>query len=522
MLSSASSLDWKVVSNCLDLSKSLNNLLKDPTLVESPTVSFEVEPVIDDWVFVDYASSYVADYNEDEKSITLIRWPKDPKWSTVDFKHSKKIGIIKIPSTFKNVYTRIYENKYLIIFAEHKDASKRTETVVIFYNITDGKITPEFFFTHTWRLIKVHDQEWKMFVFTNTQPDRIEVQNFVKKDGNYPEIFPKYAEWQKYGLDPDETTSVCKNFSYLQMPSKQLPSFRGIIVLNLNNLKNSKELVYMLWTISQVAFTEKSMYLTVPWDWDKTIVQKFWIEPKINPQQSTQVDWTVLQWWLLASDMKLGVITKKSSWKINQYSLIPFTETFVQNTETALHTTEDNFSNVETHWTSIMLYNKDKIVTVWDRAWWNVAAHWPIELSLKDHNYFQFSSSPLTLIDVNLDSSRLNFDIIEKDKSKSAFRKVSQARYEWEWKVTWKASWNSKTRTLLLPVSILWYTSFEWLKVLQLTAKWAISEVMSRSYWTSPEIIKVWQLQDFSYTITDKLVDIFLTNNSIAKKVFKR
>jgi hypothetical protein len=116
----------------------------------------------------------------------------------------------------------------------------------------------------------------------------------------------------------------------------------------------------------------------------------------------------------------------------------------------------------------------------------------------------------------------LNFAVLEKDKPQGTFRKIARARYDWEWKILWNASWNSKNRTLLLPVSILWSNSFEGLKVLQLTAKWAISEVMSRSYWSSPEIVSVGQLQDFAYAITDKLVDIFISNNSIAKKVFKR
>ena len=522
MLTNAEWLDWKVVNNCLEMGNNLNNLLKNSSVIENQALPFDIEPIIDEWTSTDSSSSYVADYNEEEKTITLIMWPKEPKWTTVDFKYSKKIGIIKIPATFKNVKTRIYDNRYLIIFADHNDVNKKTETIVIFYNISDWKLTPEFYFTHTWKLIKVHDQDWKMYVVTNTPLVKSEVQSFIKKDWNLPSMFPVYTEWQKYGLNPEETVSVCRNFRYLLMPSNQMPSFWSIVVLNLNNLKNSKELVYMLWTISNIEFSEKFMYMTVPWDWESTIVQKFWLDPKINPQKSILIDWTVIQWWVLVSDMKVSFLLKKSSWKINQYSLVPFGDSFVQQGETAFLTNEDNFSEAETHWTTLFLRNKDKIVAVGDLVWWALTPHSAMQLPLKNHDYFQLSSSPLTLLDVVTEDSKLNFSVLEKDKPQGTFRKIARARYDWEWKVLWNASWNSKNRTLLLPVSILWNNSFEGLKVLQLTAKWAISEVMSRSYWSSSEIVSVGQLQDFAYAITDKLVDIFVSNNSIAKKVFKR
>jgi hypothetical protein len=38
---------------------------------------------------------------------------------------------------FKNIRTRIYDDKYLIIFAEHNDADKRVETIALFYDISD-------------------------------------------------------------------------------------------------------------------------------------------------------------------------------------------------------------------------------------------------------------------------------------------------------------------------------------------------------------------------------------------------
>jgi hypothetical protein len=48
-----------------------------------------------------------------------------------------------------NIRARIYENKYLIIFAEHNDYDRRVETVALVYDVSDGKISPFYYFTHT-------------------------------------------------------------------------------------------------------------------------------------------------------------------------------------------------------------------------------------------------------------------------------------------------------------------------------------------------------------------------------------
>ena len=73
----------------------------------------------------------------------------------------------------------------------------------------------------------------------------------------------------------------------------------------------------------------------------------------------------------------------------------------------------------------------------------------------------------------------------------------------------------------MVPVEISWSSSFAWLKVLQLSTKWKISETMARAYGDS-KVVSVKQLQEFSYAVTDKFIDVFLPNNTISKKVFAR
>lgn len=509
------------VNNCLELSKNIDALLKEPSLVEYEAVAVDETQVIDEWILDNYSSSFFLDYNEEERTITILKWPKDPKWSTVDFKLSKKIWKVKLPVVFKNIRTRIYDDKYLVIFAEHNDADKRVETIALFYDISDWKISPLSFFTHTWRLIKIHEQDWKLYVITNSPLDKNVLQNFIKKDGNLPSMFPKYTEWVKYGLDPQEKTSVCRSFRYLQMPSYQLPSFWSIIVVSLNNLKTPKEMVYLLWSISQFQFSEKALYMAIQWDWDSTIVQKFWIDPKINPQKSVKINWTVLDNWIIVRDMKTAFITKKSSWKVYQYSLVPLSESFVVWNEKVLHTSEDNYSDVEDHYNSIILRNMDKMVNIAELndSW--ILPHAAMELPLKEHKYFVFWTSPLTLLDLSSANWELSFSLLEKDKPQWKYRQIMNAKYSWNWRVSWPVSWNSKTRTLMVPVEISWSSSFAWLKVLQLSNKWKISETMARAYGES-KVASLKQLQEFSYAITDKFIDVFLPNNSISKKVFAR
>ena len=515
-------LDWTPVTNCLWLASNLSNLLQDPSLVETQALPIDESTFIDDWTLQDYSSSYFVDYNWKERLITLLMWPKDPKWSTVDFKYAKKVGKIKLPFGFSNVRTRVYNNNYLIILAEHLDYDRRVETVGIFYDLTDAKITPYYYFAHTWKIIKLHEQEWKLFVIFNAPFDKATAQTFIKKDGNLPWIFPKFTEWVKYWLDPQPKVSTCREYNYLQLPSNQLPSFWSIMVLNLNNLKISKDVYNLFGTVSQFAFTEKAMYITVPWDWGTTVVQKFWIDPKINLQKSVLIDVPVLDWGVYAQDMRLAFITKRASWKINQYALLPFDSSFAPWQEKVLYTSEDNFSNVEYHSNAIFLRNKDKLVSVWELSTSWISTHNAIELPLKEHKYYLFWSSPFSLIDLSTSDSKLSFSVIEMDKAQWKFKQISKARYPWESSLIGPISWNVKTRILVAPVRMQWSPAFEWLKWLQFTTKWAVSEIMARSYWASSSVETVKQLQDYSFSVTDKLVDLFLPNNTISKKVFSR
>jgi len=515
-------IDWLPVNNCLWLASNMSNLLQDPSLVESPALPFDESTVIDDWVLQEYSSSFFVDYNGKERLITVLMWPKEPKWSTVDFKYAKKIWKIKLPVGFTNVRTRIFDDRYLIIFTEHYDFDRRVETVALFYDISEWKITPHYYFTLTWKLIKLHEQNWKLFVITNLPVDKNTIQTFIKKDWNLPWMFPKFVEWVKYWLNPNETVSVCRDFRYLQMPSNQMPSFWSVLVLNLNNLRISKDILYLFGTISQFEFTEKSMYTTVPWDWWSTIVQKFWIDPKINLQKSVLIDVPVLNGGIYAKDMRLAYIIERSSWKVNQYSLLPFDSTFSPSTEKNLYTSEETFSDVEFHGDSVVLKNRDKLVEIWELSNGGVSTHAWIELPLKDHNYFLFWANPLSLIDFYTANSQLSFSVIAMDKAQWKFKVVSKSKYPWEWSLIWPTSRNAKTRTLLVPVKMWWESAFEWLKWLQFTTKWAVSEIMARSYWESTLVETVKQLQNYSFSVTNKLTDLFLPNNTISKKVFSR
>ena len=515
-------IDWMPVSNCMSIASNLNSLIQDPSFVEIQSLPYDETTVIDDWVLQDYSSSYFVDYNSTERMITVIMWPKDPKWSTVDFKYAKKIWRIKLPVGFSNIRTRVYDNKYLIIFAEHYDFDWRVETVGIFYDISEGKITPYYYFTHTWKLIKLHEQDWKLYVITNTPFSKSTAQNFIKKDWNLPSIFPKFTEWVKFWLQPNEKVSVCRDYKYLMMPSKQMPSFWGIVVLQMNNLKIAKDIVYLLWTISQFEFTEKSMYTTVPWDWNTTIVQKFWTEPKINLQKSVLLDTPVLEGWIYARDMRIAYITKKMSWKINQYLLLPFDSSFGPWAEKILYTSEEDFPKVEYHSDAVILKNNDKFVKVWELANWWIATHAWIEMPLKGHKYFMFSTSPFSLIDLSTSDSKLSFSVAELNKSTWKVKQVSKARYSWAWELIWQPSWNAKTRTLIIPAKISETTQFEWVRALQFSSKWAVSEIMARAYWEWIFVENIKQLQDFSFSVANNLVDVFLPNNTISKKVFSR
>ena len=514
--------DRRVVDSCRVLSSHFKVLIQNGNLIEGIKTPEEASYFIDDWELKASSTSYFVDYEENSKVLTLVKWPKDPQWSTVDFNSAKVIWKIKLPKDFQNVQVRFFKESTIIIFAEHYDADWKIETVALFYDLSDDKLTASYYFANTWKLVKLHVQNGKLYLVTNSELSKTMAENFIKKDWDLPSIFPKFSEGLKLGLITNEKTSVCKNYKYLYKPSDQMPSFWNIVVINLNNLKNTKEFLYYIGTLSQFQFAEKSMYLSIEWDNWTTIVQKFWLDPKINAHSSYILSWELLNNWILTYELKSAFITVQSSWKLNVYTLTTMNENFEVEEELEIYSWTEDFDVVEYQWTTVFLKNKEKAIAVAER-WegWSLK-HEPLELPIKNHHYFLISWSPMVLLDWEQRNNKIYFSLLEKDKPQWVFRNLYTSAYANPWTLWNNFSWNQETQTLIFSATM---ESEEWpstlIKAIQVPSNWRIKEIMARTY-NNPTFRVIDKFQEFSYVITEDLFDMFIPSNPMAMRVLPR
>ena len=516
--------DWTNVESCRVLSSHLKTLIANNDLNENLPELIEEEYFIDDWELKASSSTYFVDYQKSTNVVTVIKGPRDPQGGSVDFNASTKIGSIKLPKDFTNVQIRFFKEETMLLFAEHYDSNSRVESVILFYDLADDKLTASHYYANTWRLVKINIQNGKLYMITNAELTKNMIQRFIKKDGDLPSIFPKFSEGLKYGLITNEKTSVCKNYKYLYKPSDQMPSFRNIMVLNLNNLNNTKEFMYYIGTLSQFKFSEKSMYLSIKWDNDTTIVQKFWLEPKLNMQSSEILSWTLLDWGILIDGLKSAFVTVQSSWKLRVYTLTSFNSNFKIEESVELYSWSDRAYNaVEYGGTTVFLKDQDTAIAVdeWTKDWNYPSA--PIELPLDGHKYFMVSWDPLILLQTEEKNNKIYFTLIEKNNPQKAFRNLYKASYISEWRFLGNFSWDIEKQTLAFTTKLTSVDGddFQGIRIIQIPNNGKIKEIMARKY-EDVSFSELETFKEFTYAITNKLIDIFIPTSSSLLKVMAK
>ena len=490
---------------------------------EKNVIVVKDNPFIDDWEIKSTSRTYFYDYQLSTNTLTLVKGPKDPLWNTVNFDASKIIWTIKLPKDFRNVNVLFYKEETMIVVAEHYDSDSRWETVAMFYDLAEDKLTATNYFANTWKIIKIHIENWKLYIVTNSELTKSKAQNFIKKDWDLPTIFPKFSEGLKYWLITNEKYSVCKNYKYLYKPSNQMPTFWNILVFNLNNINNTKDFLYYIWTLWQFAFSEKSMYLTIPSDNDTTIIQKFWLDPKLNVQSSYILSWTVLNGWVITNELKSAFVSVQTSWKLKVYTLNRFDENFNLIDSTDIYSwMDETFDWVEYRWTTIFLKNDEKAIAVaeWNRD--DFFTHTPLSLEIGSKKYFMVSWDPLVLLSVEERNNKLYFSLMEKDIPQEEFRNLYTASYKAEWKFLWNFAWNRDSQTLAFSANLQTpEQEFNWIRVLRIPSSWKLKEVMSRRY-NEPSFLLLENYQEFVASVTNTLVDVFIPENAMLMKVLSK
>ena len=232
--------DRKPAKSCIDLSNQFEKLVKNGTPLPSPlyTESHQ-ESIIDLGTEKSESNTFLTTFDEKTQILTVIQWPKSFNSPLVDLTKVKKIARITIPQDFKALQINRYNNT-LILSANHEGKSWKSETVVLFYEILDNKITPVHYFVQSGKRVYLWVQNEKLYLITNENTTSEQIATFIKQRQAGKNFFPTLNEGVGYGLGSTKQKAVsCQDLQTLFTP-QELPQFRTMISGVLKNLKATK------------------------------------------------------------------------------------------------------------------------------------------------------------------------------------------------------------------------------------------------------------------------------------------
>lgn len=202
----------------------------------------------------------------------------------------------------------------LILSANRFPKGEHPETVVLFYEIKNDKLSPIHFFRQSGKKIKRELINEKLYLITETPFSKAQAQSLIKKDGDLPSIFPKTSEGLSYGLKfSDEKQARCQDFKYLFSPQAKMPQMWSIVVSDLNNLQAAKERFYLLGNFTNFQFSKDFLYASSERGSGQSLAQRFALEPKINYQKAELLHGKSLQNSILTEKTKSAFITERKS-----------------------------------------------------------------------------------------------------------------------------------------------------------------------------------------------------------------
>lgn len=510
--------DRKPVKSCIDLSNQFEKLIKNGTPLPSPlyTENHQVS-TIDLGTEKSESNTFLTTFDEKTHILTVIQWPKSFNSPLVDLTKVKKIARITIPQDFKALQINRYNNT-LILSANHEGKSWKSETVVLFYEILDNKITPVHYFAQSGKRVYLWVQNEKLYLITNENTTSEQIATFIKQRQAGKNFFPTLNEGVGYGLGSTKQKAVsCQDLQTLFTP-QELPQFRTMISVDLKNLKATKERHTFLGSFNQFIFSKNHLYAATTTPSQETRLQIFWLEPKINYQRSVLLSGEIIDHAFFSNQNKVGIITKRSSGKFHNYlvSELNGQTSKLQQQEIWSWTTE--YSHGTLLWETLLLETKNK-------DWMLITLNGetaPIPLSTKkEEQLFLLDEAPLSLLKIREEKGKVLFSFLSLSWT---LIESSPTTYPGTSKLLGTPIRNQAQRLLLLPINIEKDgKSFQGIKGIQPSSK-AIKENFSREYKsnTEPTFDTGGILPDFSFIISNNLIDLFVQQSPEKMKILKR
>lgn len=521
----SSQQDRKEVKSCIDLSNQLKKLISNPHF-DSTITNFpkNKNPLIDQGQPIFSSSTFFTDYDEKKQHLTIIKGPKDTKNSLIDFNKAKKIAKFQLPNDFQELEILFFKEEMLILSANHFPKGGNPETIVLFYEIKNDKLSPIHFFRQSGKKIKREIINEKLYLITETPFNKAQVESLIKKDGDLPSLFPKTSEGLSYGLKlSDEHQAKCQDFKYLFWPQARIPQMWSIIVSDLNNLEAAKERFYLLGNFTNFQFSKDFLYTSSKRWTEQSLAQRFSLEPKINYQKSELLSGTTLQNSILTEKTKSAFITERKSWKLKFYLLTPFDERFIAQKKVELFSGNESYSSAQLLGNHLFLNNQQQFALLAEQLEnRNFQPKEPIIVTTKEQYYF-LKSDPLSLIELKNDGDQIFLSYKQQNFQKRQFIEKDRTSMI-KSKLIGTPSRNNQQRLLILPLQSQQNgKKTQELRTFKLSDEEKIIPQFRRKYhdktWSFEKII---QLPNFSYALSTELIDLFLTDKPQNMKLLKR
>ena len=291
-----------------------------------------------------------------------------------------------------------------------------------------------------------------------------------------------------------------------------------MISVDPKNLKATKERHTFLGSFNQFIFSKNHLYAATTTPSQETRLQIFWLEPKINYQRSILLSGEIIDHAFFSNQNKVGITTKRSSGKFHNYlvSELNGQTSKLQQQEIWSWTTE--YSHGTLLWETLLLETKNK-------DWMLITLNGetaPIPLSRKkEEQLFLLDETPLSLLKIREEKGKVFFSFLSLSWT---LIENSPTSYPGTSKLLGTPIRNQAQNLLLLPINIEKDgKSFQGIKGIQPSSK-AVKENFSRKYKSNTELTfdTGGILPDFSFIISNNLIDLFVQQSPEKMKILKR
>lgn len=310
--------------SCIDLNSRLTKFLKNTDLQTSKSLTIDfLDPK--NQVSTTFSSLY------QNHQLLILKNPSE----TTSLSNAKVISRIHIPRDWQDFQHLILENDLLIFSAKTKNGYE-----ALLYKIENDKIKIVKSLTFSSPLIAIRSTAEKILFITEKQLTTSDLKSLLKDQKT--EKLTKLTLSPEYQLGTWETlTPTCKQIQHL-LNENTLPQLITITLFDLHAPEKTPEINYYLWS-PELLHTEPD-YLFMGTNLknqtidckncisnasgnNTALIQRFALQPRLYQTESAILSWEIIN-FLSESKNKPNLLKMQTSWKVKQYSLVSFDQSF--------------------------------------------------------------------------------------------------------------------------------------------------------------------------------------------------